>query len=116
MDFDRYSQNDALEQLDRRIAQNRMVTTVLLAGVLALRRRRRARERAQAQQRPPRRPRRWYVKPWVVGRGVHSQYRNLFEELDEQFDEDYRSYVRMDRQLFHEVLQRVAPRITKCPR
>ena len=112
MAFYRFSQDDALEELDRMLDENREEQLILLAGVMALRRRDRARAREQAARRP-RRPRRWWVKPWVGGREVHSQFRNLFEELDEEFDEDYRGYVRLDRELFHEILVRIAPRITK---
>ena len=46
-------------------------------------------------------------------RDVLSHFRNLFGELDEEVDEDYRGYVRLDSEMFHEVLQRIAPRITK---
>lgn len=91
---------------------------IVILGVLALRdrdRRRREREREQAAARERRR-RRWWVKPWVLERGVHSQYRNIFEWLDGEFQEDYMSYIRMDRESFHEILERVAPRLRKNPR
>lgn len=77
---------------------------------MVMRRRRRVRQEHQ------RAARRWWVKPWVLAREVHSQYANLFEELDLEFDMDYRAYVRMDRNLFSEILERVGPRITKNPR
>lgn len=82
-------------------------------GYLVLRdRRRRRREREEAEQAArQRRPRRWYTRPWVLGRQMHSQYRNIFEEMDAQCQGDYMAYVRMDRDSFHKLLQRVGPRI-----
>ena len=44
------------------------------------------------------------------------QYYTLFEELDRVCQGDYQGYLRLDRNLFAEVLMRVAPRITKSDR
>ena len=109
------AQDVALANLQRDLIANREQQNILLLGIMALRRRRR-RRREEEQAARQRRPRRWWVKPWVRGREVHSQYRNLFEELDEEVEGDYMSYVRMDRNSFAEVLHRVAPRLRKNPR
>ena len=105
-----------------RIQQNNLEQqNILLLGVLAVRRRRRERmlrrerEEQAGRARAPR-PRRWYTKGWVLGRSVHSQYENLFEQLDRECRGDYVSYIRMDRNTFAEILRRVAPRITKSQR
>lgn len=74
------------------------------------RRRRREREENQRQ------PRRWWVKPWVQRRQMQGQYYHLFEELDRETLMDYKGYIRIDRELFAEILQRVGPRITKSTR
>lgn len=39
------------------------------------------------------------------------QYDTLFQELDRECQGDYMNFIRLDRNVFHEVLQRVAPRI-----
>ena len=41
------------------------------------------------------------------------QYHTLFQELDRECAGDYMNYIRMDRNLFHEVLHRVLPRVSK---
>ena len=109
-----------MENLQRRLRADMEEQNILLLLALVLRRRRnRRREREQAALRNvqrQRRPRRWWVKPWVVGRQVHSQYGNLFEELEQECQGDYLSYIRMDRNTFAEILQRVAPRLRKNPR
>lgn len=63
-----------------------------------------------------RRRRRYWVKPWLTRRHLFGQYETLFHELDEQAAGDYLGFIRMDRNLFAEVLDRVAPLITKGPR
>ena len=72
-----------------------------------------ARDRLQERQR---RKRRYWVKPWLTRRPLFGQYETLFQELDQQSAGDYFGFIRMDRNVFAEVLQRVAPRITKDPR
>ena len=67
------------------------------------------------QERQKRRMHYW-VKPWLTRRPLFGQYGTLFQELAQQFAGDYLGFIRMDRNLFAEVLQRVAPRITKGPR
>ena len=108
----RFTQRHALEDLDRQLAANRRDLNNMLLALLGLRRRRRQRE----ERRKRIAPRRWWVKPWVRDRVIHSQYGNLFQQLDQECDMDYKSYVRLDRNTFAELLQRIAPRITKNPR
>lgn len=101
-------QNDNIVQ--RLFVNNLQQQNLMMLGLgyLVLRDRRRRRQEREQQAR---RPRRWYTKPWVLGRQMHSQYRNLFEEMDADCQGDYMSYVRMDRESFHELLERVGPRI-----
>ena len=89
--------------------RNRMQRRVLLLAIIEHRQRQRDREQG-------RRPRRWWQKLWVERRRDYSQYYNLFEILDRQFQGDYQAYMRLDRDLFGEVLRRVGPRITKSQR
>lgn len=62
------------------------------------------------------RRRRYWVRPWLQRRALFGQYDTLFQELDRESDGDYMSFIRMDRNLFAELLHRVAPRITKGPK
>ena len=110
MAFPQVPQRFALEELERMLAVNQNDQEILLLAVMGVRRRRREREGRQ------RRPRRWWVKPWISRRQLHGQFYNIFEELDQECVDDYRSYLRLDRNLFAEVLQRIEPRITKDPR
>lgn len=110
-----FGQNVALQNVNRLYVNHLQQQNLMMMGLGYLvlrdrRRRRREREEAAARQR---RPRRWYTKPWVLGRQMHSQYRNIFEEMDAHCQGDYMGYVRMDRDSFREVLERVAPRIRK---
>jgi hypothetical protein len=41
------------------------------------------------------------------------QYHKLYEVLDREFENDFSKYVGLDRELFNEVLNRVAPRLEK---
>ena len=63
-----------------------------------------------------RRRRRFWVKPWLERRAMLGQYNTLLQELDRESEGDYMGYIRMDRTLFGEILQRVAPRITRGQR
>lgn len=110
----------ALANMNQMAMHNLEEQNILLLCVVAQRRRRLRMLRKERQQQAGRarapRPRRWYTKGWVLGRAVHSQYENLFEQLDRECRGDYVSYLRMDRNTFAEILRRVGPRITKSPR
>lgn len=71
----------------------------------------RERERQQGRRR-----RRWWVRPWIERRRLFGQYETLFQELERESRGDYVGYIRMDPELFAELLLRVTPRITKGPR
>ena len=71
---------------------------------------------ARQQLRQGRRQRRWWVRPWIQRRRLFGQYDTLFQELERESQGDYVGYIRMDRDLFVELLDRVTPRITKGPR
>lgn len=83
--------------------------TILLIAIAAVRRRRRRREQNE------RRPRRWWVRPWLtpIERQLNGIYHNLFVSMDRYFEGDYRSFLRLDRNIFNEVLQRVGPLLQK---
>ena len=70
----------------------------------------------QERQRQMRGRRRWWVRPWIERRRLFGQFDTLFKELERESHGDYMSYIRMDPNLFGELLLRVTPRITKGPR
>ena len=60
--------------------------------------------------------RRFCVKSWLQRRPRLGQYETLFQALDRESDGDYMGFIRMDRNLFAEVVQRVEPRIVRSER
>lgn len=98
-----------LQELENLIALNRQQHRMLLLAIIAARQRRRQRENQ-------RRPRRWWVKPWVERRREFGQYYTLLDELERVCEGDYQGYLRLDRNLFGEILLRVGARLTKSPR
>jgi len=68
------------------------------------------------QERRQRRRRTCWVRPWIERRRIFGQYETLFHELERESQGDFHAYLRMDRQTFAELLQRVEPRITKTER
>ncbi|KAI8493054.1 hypothetical protein Bbelb_290580 [Branchiostoma belcheri] len=59
--------------------------------------------------------RRWWVRPWLMHRPVYGQYESLMTELCHEHHCDFKSFLRMDPQMFHDLLQRVGPSIEKSP-
>lgn len=98
----------ALEDLQRLLLENDRHRLNLMIAIAAIEERNR-----EAAQRPPRRRRRWQVKPWVGRRKLTGQFYHLFDELDRETRMDYQSYVRMSRNDFQELVARLTPRITK---
>ena len=103
-------QRIGLPDLEEMIEEDGGNQRVLLVAVVA------ARARQRRQENRERMERRWWCKPWVERRVDLGQYHKLFTFLDTEFQEDYQEYLRLDREVFGEVLQRVAPRITKSAR
>jgi len=65
------------------------------------------------QRRRQRRRRSCWVRPWIERRHLFGQYETLFHELERESRGDFHSYMRMDKETFAEILQRVEPRIVK---
>ena len=53
------------------------------------------------------------VRPWIQRRRLFGQYDTLMEELQRESQGDFVSFLRIDPAMFHELLVRVGPRITK---
>lgn len=60
-----------------------------------------------------RRPRRYWVRPWISRRLEYGQYHTLMVELEREHHGDFTNYLRMDPAMFHELLQRLTPRLQK---
>ena len=60
-----------------------------------------------------RRPRRYWVRPWIQRRSLYGQYETLMAELRRESPEDFKAYLRVDCQLFREMYERVCPLIRK---
>jgi hypothetical protein len=74
-----------------------------LSGMLYLRRR----------KHQERKRRQFWVRPWIERRAFYGNYENLIQELERESRGDFTNYMRMEPNMFHELLLRVAPRLTK---
>ena len=68
---------------------------------------------AREERRNQRNPRRWWVKPWIERRLLYGQYHTLMQELEREARGDFVGFMRMEPAMFHELLLRVTPRISK---
>jgi len=78
---------------------------VLLAAIEAAR---------QEEEQRGRRPRSVWVKPWIQRCQLFGQYDTLMMEMMRESRGDFQNYMRMPVEVFRELLERVAPRITKA--
>ena len=53
------------------------------------------------------------MRPWIQRRVLFGQYETLFAELMRESRGDFKSYMRMEPDMFRELIQRIEPRITK---
>jgi len=66
----------------------------------------------QRQHQQQRRRTMW-VKPWLLRRVTLGQYDTLMQELMRESRGDFKTFLRMELEMFREMLDRVAPRIEK---
>ena len=92
----------------------------ILCGVAAIviveeeeqaRRRRRKRE-----EQATRRRRRWWVRPWLARRPIYGHYEQLMNELLRENHTDFKNFLRVEPEMFFELVERVGPRIQKNTR
>ena len=69
-------------------------------------------EEEELGRRHPRR-RRWWIKPWLEERPSQGDYYNLMQKLMQHCKGDFKSYLRMEPEMFHELVDRVGPRVAK---
>ncbi|WAR25935.1 hypothetical protein MAR_011639 [Mya arenaria] len=91
--------------LEHELAQVRFQYNLVLAAILE------AAERER--QRTRRRERRWWVREWILRRALFGQYETLMKELEAEHAADFKAFLRMEPQMYYELLNRVGPRITK---
>ena len=97
-----------MELLELELVRARHRHNVVLAALLE--------EGERERQRAPRRQRRWWVRDWILRRPLFSQYETLMRELEAEHAVDFKRFLRVDPGLWHELLYRVGPRITKTTR
>ncbi|WAR29141.1 hypothetical protein MAR_002709, partial [Mya arenaria] len=91
--------------LEHELAQVRFQYNLVLAAILE------AAERER--QRARRRERRWWVREFILRRPLFGQYEILMKELEAEHAADFKAFLRMEPQMYYELLNRVGPRITK---
>ena len=91
----------ALLQQQLGVARNQEY--LILAGIIV----------AIELDRPPRRRKRWWVREWILRRRLFGQYENLMRELELEHSQDFKNFLRMEPDMFRELLERVGPTITK---
>ncbi|WAQ95222.1 hypothetical protein MAR_027912 [Mya arenaria] len=91
--------------LEHELAQVRFQYNLVLAAILE------AAERER--QRARRRERRWWVREFILRRPLFGQYETLMKELETEHAADFKAFLRMEPQMYYELLNRVGPRITK---
>ena len=57
--------------------------------------------------------RRWFIKTWIAEREKYGHYHQLLPHLRVHDPDAYRYYLRVDNELFNEILERITPRIDK---
>ncbi len=67
----------------------------------------------ESQNKRERRRRRWWVKPWLLRRQTIGHYDRLMQELMNECQGDFKAFLRMEPDMFREILERVTPRISK---
>ena len=67
----------------------------------------------QQERQRLRRRRRWWVRPWILRRPLYGQYEQLMGELEREAQGDFKSFLRMEPAMFHELLQRLTPALSK---
>jgi hypothetical protein len=60
-----------------------------------------------------RRRRTMWVRPWLLRRPQLGQYDTLMQELMHESPADFKAFLRIEPSMFHELVRRVGPRITK---
>jgi hypothetical protein len=72
-------------------------------------------KRAQSRRKRKRNtPRKFWSRPWLLRRTLFGQYEQLMHELAREDVPGFKNFLRIEPELFHELLERVGPRIERC--
>ena len=88
-------------QLSQQLTTNNMVMLQVLQ------------KHKKAQQKKKSVKRTVWVRPWILRRPLFGQYSRLLEELKIEDVRAFKNFIRMDPEIFQELLQRLTPRLTK---
>ena len=67
----------------------------------------------KANRKRMRRMRVQWTRDWIMRRTLFGQYENLLAELNREDPKRYKNFLRVDNDLFEQLLQKVSPYITK---
>ena len=67
----------------------------------------------ERQHRRRRRQRQIWVRQWLSRRPLFGQYEQLLQELNREDPKGYKNFLRVDADLFGELVERITPRIEK---
>lgn len=65
------------------------------------------------RRRQQRRQRQYWVRPWIARRLLFGNYENLMVELERESQCNFINFLRMEPAMFHELVLRLTPRLTK---
>ena len=74
------------------------------------------RRRRQREEQATRRRRRWWVGPWLARRPIYSHYEQLMNELLRENHTNFKNFLRVEPEMFFELVERVGPTIQKKTR
>ena len=100
--------------LKRREFNQQLAHFNILMGVAAIVMEYEEEEERQRYNRAARR--RWWVRPWLARRPIYGHYEQLMNELFRENHTDFKALLRVEPEMFFELVERVGPRIQKNTR
>ena len=94
---------------------NRVMAGILLIAAVQVLQyvRRRPRRLQRPQMAPVRRVRRIWCRDWLLRRSMHGEYDHLLQKLNREDTKGYRNFLRIDPDLFTEMVERISPVVCK---
>ena len=109
------------QQYYTRQEADRMIASLLVAAAACLLdvywRRPKRLQRPPVPPRPPpastQISKRIWCREWLMRRSIHGDYHQLLEELNKEDKMGFKNFVRIQPELFSEMVERISPRLTK---
>lgn len=95
----------------RRLIQLQLLELEL--QVVEIEMKKREEEERREERRARRKPRTVWTRDWIIRRPMYGNYDHLLAELNREDGSTYKNFVRIDQDLFAELLHRITPRIQK---